>query len=157
MYLGCNLVIHEKCLGFIPSLCGTELKTLNKQMHNGILKEEFSRTSISDGEIRYSSSSPSSTMSSTSSRGDHQPEIVPQWSDFKCIGRLGQGAFSTVYVAQYLPNCELVTLKVVNSTESEAQDQIKQEKEYLYKFSHDNPYIIKAFCTFHHGVSYTNE
>ena len=154
MYSVCNFVIHEKCLGFVPSLCGTKYSILDKQIRNGIFKEVFSRTSTSDGESRYSSTSASSTMSSISSTiGDQPIEVIPKHSDFECIGRLGRGAFSTVYVAKHIPTNELVTIKVVNGiADAEAREQIQREKDFLFKFSHDNPYIIKAYCTFHHGV-----
>lgn len=90
--------------------------------------------------------------SASSTTGDYQTDVLPKYSDFECIGRLGQGAFSTVYIAKHIPTNELVTLKVINGTDAEAREQIKREKDFLFKFSHDNPYIIKAFCTFHHGV-----
>jgi hypothetical protein len=78
--------------------------------------------------------------------------LIPKFSDFEYIGRLGDGASGQVYCAQHIQSKEYVAVKVIDGLNEQARHQLEVEKQILYRYSDGNPYMIKAYCTFHQGV-----
>ena len=81
---------------------------------------------------------------------------LPTYNDFKYIGRLGDGAFAQVYCVQHIPSNQYVAIKVADGTNEQARQQLEVERQILFRYSHENPYMIKAYCTFHQGVCTIN-
>jgi hypothetical protein len=77
---------------------------------------------------------------------------LPKFSDFKFIGRLGQGRYANVYCVQHIPSKEYVAIKVIDGLIQEARHQFEVERRILFEYSHGNPYMIKGYCSFHQGV-----
>lgn len=76
----------------------------------------------------------------------------PKFEDFEYIGRLGNGAFAQVYCVEHILSEKHVAIKVADGKNDEARHQLEIEKQILFRYSKQNPYMIKAYCTFHRGV-----
>jgi hypothetical protein len=83
----------------------------------------------------------------------NDPISLPTYYDFEYVGRLGDGAFAKVYCVQHIPSKQYVAIKVADGTNEQARQQLEVERQILFRYSHGNPYMIKAYCTFHQGVS----
>jgi hypothetical protein len=79
---------------------------------------------------------------------------LPKFSDFECIGRLGRGQYSKVYCARHIPSTKYVAIKVIDGSIESARDQFEVERQLLFRYGQQNPFIIKAYCSFHQGVCY---
>jgi len=77
---------------------------------------------------------------------------LPKLDDFQYIGRLGDGAFAQVYCVEHIPSKRYVAIKVADGTNEQARQQLEVERQILFRYSEGNPYMIKAYCTFHRGV-----
>jgi hypothetical protein len=77
---------------------------------------------------------------------------LPTFEDFEYIGRLGDGAFAQVYCVEHIPSKQYVAIKVADGTNGQARQQLEVERQILFRYSQGNPYMIKAYCTFHQGV-----
>jgi hypothetical protein len=77
---------------------------------------------------------------------------LPTSKDFEYIGRLGDGASAQVYCVEHIPSKQYVAIKVADGTNEQARQQLEVERQILFRYSHGNPYMIKAYCTFHQGV-----
>jgi serine/threonine protein kinase len=77
----------------------------------------------------------------------------PQFADFECFGRLGIGRYGNVFGVQHCPSGKYLAIKLVNGSKDEERRQFALEKQILLHYHHDNPYIIKGYCSFHCGVS----
>lgn len=77
---------------------------------------------------------------------------LPKFSDFECIGRLGTGQYSSVYCARHNQSDKYVAIKVINGSIECARDQFEVERQILFRYSQQNPYMIKGYCSFHQGV-----
>jgi serine/threonine protein kinase len=82
----------------------------------------------------------------------HAPFVPPSTNDFVYVGRLGSGAFAQVYCVRHVPSEQYVAIKVADGTNEQARLQLDIERQILFRHSEKNPYIIKAYCTFHQGV-----
>lgn len=78
--------------------------------------------------------------------------LLPKFSDFQFIGRLGDGACAKVYCAQHIPSKKYVAIKVANGANEEARHQLEVERQILFRYGDRNRYMVKAYCTFHHAV-----
>lgn len=78
--------------------------------------------------------------------------VLPKLSDFKYYLQLGDGYFTKVYCVQHIPSKEYVAIKIASGTDPEAKLQMDIEKYVLFKYSHLNPFMIKPYCSFNHGV-----
>ena len=77
---------------------------------------------------------------------------LPAFDDFEYVGCLGDGAFAQVYCAQHMPSKQYVAIKVADGNNEQARQQLEVERQILFRYSQGNPYMIKAYCTFHQGV-----
>ena len=89
---------------------------------------------------------PESNFSKTSSTP------LPTVADFEYIGRVGDGAFAKVYCVEHIASKQYVAIKVADGTDEQARQQLEVERQILFRYSQDNPYMIRAYCTFHQGV-----
>jgi hypothetical protein len=78
---------------------------------------------------------------------------LPKFNDFEYIGRVGDGAFAQVYCVQHIPSEKYVAIKVTDGKNEQARQQLEVERQILFRYSQGSPYMIKAYCTFHQGVS----
>jgi serine/threonine protein kinase len=76
----------------------------------------------------------------------------PKFSDFEYIGCLGQGRYSSVYSVRHIPTDEYVAIKVIDGLIDQARHQFEVERQILYRYGDENPYMVKAYCSFHQGV-----
>jgi hypothetical protein len=79
-------------------------------------------------------------------------DYLPKFSDFECIGLLGEGCFSKVYCVKHIPSEKYVAIKFIDGKNESARQQFDMERQILFRFSQQNPYMIKAYCSFHQGV-----
>lgn len=79
-------------------------------------------------------------------------DLLPTLADFEYIGRLGDGAFAKVYCVRHIASKQYVAIKVADGSDDQARQQLEVEKQILFRYGCTNPYMIKAYCTFHHGV-----
>jgi hypothetical protein len=131
----------------IGEIIHTRLPLLTTRFHNSKTENE------SDKESR-SSSFDLSWLGPLPEHDLEKTELIslPTYNDFKYIGRLGDGAFAQVYCVQHIPSHQYVAIKVADGTNEQARQQLEVERQILFRYSHENPYMIKAFCTFHQGV-----
>ena len=78
---------------------------------------------------------------------------LPKFSDFAYVGRVGDGAFAQVYCVQHIASKQHVAIKVADGSNEQARQQLEVERQILFRYSQGNPYMIRAHCTFHQGVS----
>lgn len=136
-------------------MCGISYKVVAKAMEKGLYQ-------ISEIASTPSTEQPSDTYSDSSSLNFEsfgplpKPDLslLPKLSDFEFIGRLGNGHYGNVYCVQHIPSKECVAIKVVTGIIEEARQQIEVEKQILFRFSQQNPFMIKPYCSFHQGVCY---
>ena len=76
----------------------------------------------------------------------------PTFEDFEYIGRLGNGAFAQVYCVEHIQSKKYVAIKVADGKNDQARQQLEIERQILFRYSKQNPYMIKAYCTFHREV-----
>lgn len=76
----------------------------------------------------------------------------PKFEDFEYVGRLGDGACAQVYCVEHIPSKKYVAMKVADGSNEQARQQLEVERQILFRYSEKNPYMIKAYCTFHKGV-----
>ena len=103
-----------------------------------------SRSSTSSGNRSWLE--PSLTCPQTDRR------LLPSFADFRLEGRIGDGMYAKVYCAQHIPSRQYVAIKVANGLDPEARQQLEVEREILFRYADENPYMVKAYCSFHHGV-----
>jgi hypothetical protein len=84
--------------------------------------------------------------------GETETINLPTLDDFQYIGRLGDGAFAQVYCVEHIRSKRYVAIKVADGTNEQARQQLEIERQILFRYSEGNPYMIKAYCTFHRGV-----
>ena len=77
---------------------------------------------------------------------------LPKYEDFECIGHLGDGAFAQVYCVQHIISKKYFAIKIADGKNDQARQQLEVERQILFRYSHGNPYMIKAYSAFHHGV-----
>ena len=82
--------------------------------------------------------------------------VLPTFKDFEYVGCLGDGAFAQVYCVQHIPSKQYVAIKVADGTDEQARQQLEVERQILFRYGQGNPYMIKAYCTFHQGVRRRN-
>ena len=74
-------------------------------------------------------------------------------SDFKFFGTLGEGSFSTVYLAREVESDREWAIKVCNKAlirKEKKVEYVMREKECLIQLSHrPHPFFISLYCTFH--------
>ena len=78
--------------------------------------------------------------------------LLPAFADFRLEGKIGDGVYAKVYCAQHIPSGQYVAIKVANASNPEAKPQLEVEREILFRYAGGNPYMVKAYCSFHHGV-----
>ena len=79
-------------------------------------------------------------------------QLLPKFSDFEFIGRLGDGACAKVYCVQHKASKQYLAIKVANGVDDEAKQQLEVERQILFRYAHQNRYMVKAYCAFHQGV-----
>ena len=84
--------------------------------------------------------------------GKGQSTSLPKFTDFEYVGRLADGLAAQVYCVRHIPSKEYVAIKVAEGSDEEARHQLEVERQILFRYSDANPYMIKAYCSFHHGV-----
>ena len=77
---------------------------------------------------------------------------LPSFEDFEFVGCLGSGGHGTVYCARHTSSKKYVAIKVADGCNTDARHQLEMEKQILCRYGHKNPYMIKAYCSFHRGV-----
>lgn len=83
---------------------------------------------------------------------EEELEFLPKYEDFEYVGRLGDGAFAQVYCVQHIASKKYFAIKVADGKNEQARQQLEVERQILFRYSQGNPYMIKAYSTFHHGV-----
>ena len=78
--------------------------------------------------------------------------LLPSFEDFEYVGCLGSGGHGTVYCARHTLSKKHVAIKVADGCNANARHQLEVEKRILCRYGHTNPYMIKAYCSFHRGV-----
>jgi len=135
-------------------MCTISYKSVSKALVKGLFQINESDSIVSmNGEENDSDSDTSSiALSSLGPLPKEKLTLLPKFSDFDCIGRLGTGGSADVYCVQHIPSKEYFAIKVVDGTLNEARRQFEVEKQILFRYSDENPYMIKPYCSFHHGV-----
>ncbi len=133
-------------------MCTMQYKAVAKALCKGLLQINESTDSVSSvtGDISENYSDTSSVISMCLPNEDLS--LLPKFSDFQCIGRLGNGAYANVYCVQHLPSKEYLAIKMIDGKISEARQQFEVERQILFRFGAENPYMIKGYCSFHQGV-----
>ncbi|CAF0757889.1 unnamed protein product [Adineta steineri] len=156
--LECHFIIHEHCQPNVPPMCTIPYNSMAEAMadardliHRGV-RIHYSNQEI---EVNHSRSS-----SFDISWLDPLPEFdfekhntifLPKIADFEYIGRVGDGAFAQVYCVQHISSKQYLAVKVADGKNDQARQQLEVEKQILFRYSRGNPYMIKAYCTFHQG------
>ena len=140
--LVCKFFVHEKCLGSIPSFCGKSYRANDNP-------PEPRRPLSPVDSVRISILTLSIPLSPLPSDG---LQYLPKFSDFEYIGHLGDGGYSHVYCVRHIPSMEYMAIKVVDGTNQSAAEQFEMERQILFRFSQDSPFMIKGYCSFHQGV-----
>ena len=160
--LECQLIIHENCQGNVPPMCGIPYYSLMKVFEEDVV------VSIASGPVRFHQrlhSGPGNGSKSSSfdfswleppleldNANGCASDLLPTLADFEYIGRLGDGAFAKVYCVRHIASKQYLAVKVADGSDEQARQQLEVEKQILFRYGYTNPYMIKAYCTFHHGV-----
>ena len=160
-YLECEFIIHKYCQANVPPMCGLSYGSVKKgglqinEPKPDPFVPEFKTHSLEQQNNYYDD-----TVSVDIRWLDPLPYggliSLPKFSDFECIGRLGQGRYGNVFCVQHIVLQEYFAIKVVDGLIEEARQQFESERQILYRYSCGNPYMIKAYCTFHQGVCLTD-
>ncbi|CAF0966779.1 unnamed protein product [Rotaria sordida] len=153
----CHFIIHEHCQPNIPLMCTISYNSLSQIISakkQPIVSHPPNPSPPQDDDPHSKSSSFDLSWL------DSLPEFsienlqrisLPKFHDFKYIGRLGDGAFAQVYCVQHILSKQYFAIKVADGTNEQARQQLEVEKYILFRYSHGNPYMIKAYCAFHQG------
>jgi hypothetical protein len=135
-------------------MCGISYNSVANAFDKGLFQITENDVSLNMTEEENDNFSDSSSMNLTWLDPLPKEELIflPNFSDFECIGRLGSGCYAKVYCVQHLPSKEYVAIKVIDGTVEEARQQFEVERQILLRYSHENPYMIKPYCSFHQGV-----
>lgn len=150
----CSFIIHEQCEIGIPPMCGISYKVVAKAIEKGLYQITASSPPVNPTEQESECYSDTSSINfewlSPLPKADLG--LLPKLSDFEFVGRLGNGHYANVYCVQHIPSKECVAIKIINGIVEEARQQIEVEKQILFRYSQKNPYMVKPYCSFHHGV-----
>ena len=135
-------------------MCTISYKSVAKALVKGLFQINDSDSIASTTGDDNDSDSDTSSIGFT--RLDPLPKgkltLLPKFSDFECIGRLGSGGSADVYCVQHIPSKEYAAIKVIDGTLNESRQQFEVERQILFRYSDENPYMIKPYCSFHQGV-----
>ena len=149
----CKFIVHADCQTSVPPLCGVSYEVLAKAREEPVLiMPTTEKEDDSDDEHDRSTTLsliPSNVLGPLSTKG---LIYLPKLSDFEYIGHFGDGGCSHVYCVQHIQSKEYVAIKVVDGTDQLAQNQFEMERQILFHYSGDNPFMIKGYCSFHQGV-----
>ncbi|CAF2673748.1 unnamed protein product [Rotaria sp. Silwood2] len=155
----CYFIIHEHCQSNIPLMCTISYDALAKMIVEK-KKQIHINVGIHDPNHKKDNDQYSKSSSFDLSWLDSLPEFpiknpqrisLPNFNDFKYIGRLGDGAFAQVYCVQHILSKQYFAIKVADGANEQARQQLEVEKQILFRYSDGNPYMIKAYCAFHQG------
>ncbi|CAF1194932.1 unnamed protein product [Adineta steineri] len=154
----CHFIIHKHCEQHVPSMCAIPYMLIGKRANTESSRSEITSTISNEPEIsniisslrRYSTTS-SISFPPLNLLLNENVISLPKFSDFKCIGCLGSGRFASVYCVQHIPSEKYLAIKVIDGLVESARQQFEVERQILYRFSDRNPYMIKAYCSFHQG------
>jgi hypothetical protein len=161
-YLECHFIIHEHCQSNIPPMCTISYDSISQALSD----RSFTTDALPAVRFHSSAREPSSDKDSKSSSLDLSwldplPKFdsekrgsisLATFKDFEYIGRLGEGVFAQVYCVQHIPSKQYVAIKVADGKNEHARQQLEVERQILFRYSHGNPFMIKAYCAFHQGV-----
>lgn len=170
LHLECHFIIHEHCQSNVPPMCTVNYKKLADALGNeavdlgafGLVRMHSAAETESEIVIHppddNHSESPSGDftfleppLKHISMFPENERKLLPTFSDFRLDGRIGNGAYAKVYCAQHIQSKQYVAIKVANASDADARQQLEIEREILFRYGGENPYMVKAFCSFHHG------
>ncbi|XP_055327459.1 3-phosphoinositide-dependent protein kinase 1-like [Paramacrobiotus metropolitanus] len=120
-------------------------------------KPDLAKGSSLDQDIGMaaSASGEDATDGTEAQGGPPRPPLVPKRTadDFIFEKVLGEGSFSTVYLARDIHTSKQYAIKVcekVHIRREKKEAYIKREKEIMQLIGmHNSPFFVKLFCTFH--------
>lgn len=157
--LECSLIIHEDCQSNVPDMCSIPYNSIGPIISDENICRIVTRMHLPKPiHVNDNDSISSSTDLSwlgplpESKLWQNGSIALPRFQDFEYVGCLGDGAFAQVYCVQHLPSKQYVAIKVADGNNEQARQQLEVERQILFRHSQGNPYMIKAYCTFHQGV-----
>jgi hypothetical protein len=135
-------------------MCGISYKSVANALDKGLFRITENDSNSNPTEEVNDSYSDTSSMDLTwlEPLPKEKLSLLPKFSDFQCIGRFGSGRYANVYCVQHIPSKEYVAIKVIDGTIEEARQQFEIERQILFRYSQECPYMIKPYCSFHQGV-----
>ncbi|CAF1620778.1 unnamed protein product [Adineta ricciae] len=158
--LVCHFIIHEHCQSNVPPMCtlaydsiAEAIPTTTPPPHIGV-RFHPPKATINPREQSRSSSFDLSWLESLSGLTVTTNKAIPlpKFSDFAYVGRVGDGAFAQVYCVQHIASKQHMAVKVADGSNEQARQQLEVERQILFRYSQGNPYMIRAYCTFHQGT-----
>ncbi|CAF1143443.1 unnamed protein product, partial [Didymodactylos carnosus] len=140
----CGFTIHHHCQSLLPSMCGFPYKSFAHVIGLILPAQQPNLHSLN----RHISSSFDRSWLEPLPVIPHGI-ITPKLEDFKLSEKLGDGPHAKVFRVEHVQSKKILAIKVVDGKNAEGRNQIEVEKVILFRYANDNPYIVKAYCTFH--------
>ncbi|UJR30042.1 hypothetical protein I4U23_017587 [Adineta vaga] len=153
----CYFIIHEHCQANVPPMCAIPYDVMARAIPATNLGVRIHKPKpiIDPDRFSRSSSFGLSWLDALPKFDLKRSESIPlpKLEDFQYIGRVGDGAFAQVYCVQHILSKQYVAIKVADGKNEQAKQQLEVERQILFRYSQGNPYMIKAYCTFHKGTT----